>query len=271
MWKSHTYFPSFTYEMLMYYFTKVQKKSLSTITANKFSLLTSIVFWRCIHCIFIGTHRHMDVHVPQVGMNLIFTYSGKDTVSPVPSSEPSARGLCVEQLPIKNEARNLLNTSALSIVTCLYCSLGDQRVTGGRVCLPVLSLSGLCIRHVHNVHLSTFLVLCTPCQDHFQLGLCLSDPIPTLPGSISVLLPGYCPCFERLFFFLSSLNIRSWVRYAVLLPSFLDFLHLGMNSSCALRKVSLKICQHCLLPCPWGQYPQGVCWLAPWRAESWLS
>lgn len=147
-------------------------------------------------------------------MNLIFTYSGKDTVSPVPSSEPSARGLCVEQLPIKNEARNLLNTSALSIVTCLYCSLGDQRVTGGRVCLPVLSLSGLCIRHVHNVHLSTFLVLCTPCQDHFQLGLCLSDPIPTLPGSISVLLPGYL----------------SLLRKAILLP--LKFKHQVLGQIC---------------------------------------
>jgi len=33
----------------------------------------------------IGTHRLVDVQVPQVITNLIFTYSGRDVASPIPS------------------------------------------------------------------------------------------------------------------------------------------------------------------------------------------
>ncbi|KAK4829426.1 hypothetical protein QYF61_004301 [Mycteria americana] len=51
-----------------------------------------------------------------------------------------------------------------------------------------------------------------------------------------------CPCFHCL------LTSRSRLSHAGLLPSFADFLHLGIKSSCTLWKASLKICQLCSAP-----------------------
>ncbi|KAK4823689.1 hypothetical protein QYF61_005755 [Mycteria americana] len=44
------------------------------------------------------------------------------------------------------------------------------------------------------------------------------------------------------------LTSRSRLSHGSLLPSFPDFLHLGIESSCALWKASLKICQLCSAP-----------------------
>ena len=60
----------------------------------------------------VGTHRLMDVWVPRV-TTLIFTYSGGGHCSP--SSHLPNHPLCVEQSPVKTEAKELLITSALSL------------------------------------------------------------------------------------------------------------------------------------------------------------
>ena len=59
-----------------------------------------------------------------------------------------------------------------------------------------------------------------------------------------------CPHFHCLCssFLPCSLTSRSQISYAGLFPSFPDFLHLGIESSCALWKASLKICQLCSAP-----------------------
>jgi len=47
--------------------------------------------------------------------NLIFTYSGKDIAPLGLTFEPSALGLCIEEFPLKTEAKRLLSTSAFSL------------------------------------------------------------------------------------------------------------------------------------------------------------
>ncbi|KAK4806919.1 LOW QUALITY PROTEIN: hypothetical protein QYF61_012640 [Mycteria americana] len=59
-----------------------------------------------------------------------------------------------------------------------------------------------------------------------------------------------CPCFHCLCisFLHFSLTKRSLLSHAGLLPSLPDFLHMGIESSCVLRKMSLKSCQLCSAP-----------------------
>ncbi|KAK4830752.1 hypothetical protein QYF61_013241 [Mycteria americana] len=69
-----------------------------------------------------------------------------------------------------------------------------------------------------------------------------------------------CPCFHCLCisFLLFSLTSRSRLSHASLLPSLPDFLHLGIESSCALWKASLKICQLCSATLSLRTVSQGV-------------
>ncbi|KAK4819020.1 hypothetical protein QYF61_024136, partial [Mycteria americana] len=69
-----------------------------------------------------------------------------------------------------------------------------------------------------------------------------------------------CPCFHCLCisFLPFSLTRRSRLIHAGLFPSFPDFLHLGIKSSCALWKASLKICQLCSAPLSLRAVSQGV-------------
>ncbi|KAK4824166.1 hypothetical protein QYF61_011293 [Mycteria americana] len=55
-----------------------------------------------------------------------------------------------------------------------------------------------------------------------------------------------------------SLTSRSQLSHASLLPSFPDFLHLGIESSCDLWTASLKICQLCSAPLSLRAVSQGV-------------
>lgn len=133
-----------------------------------------------------------------------------------------------------------MNTSALclSIVNCLYYSWsGELRGRRG------VGYTFLYFPFLVYVPVEAFHVLCIPFQDQFQLGLCLPDPIPTLPSSMSVLLSRYLSLLPKAVLFPLKFEQQVLVRHAVLLPSFPVFLHLGMKSSCTLRKVSLKICQ----------------------------
>ncbi|KAK4829022.1 hypothetical protein QYF61_001797 [Mycteria americana] len=59
-----------------------------------------------------------------------------------------------------------------------------------------------------------------------------------------------CPCFHCLCssLLLFSLTSMSRISHAGLFPSLPDILHLGTESSCALWKPSLKICQLCSAP-----------------------
>ena len=56
----------------------------------------------------------------------------------------------------------------------------------------------------------------------------------------------------------TSLTNRSQLSHTSLLPSLPDFPHLDLESSCALRKASLKICQLCSTPLSWRTDSQGV-------------
>ncbi|KAK4806147.1 hypothetical protein QYF61_001073 [Mycteria americana] len=68
-----------------------------------------------------------------------------------------------------------------------------------------------------------------------------------------------CPCFHCLYssLLLFSLTSRSRLSHAGLFPSLPDFLYLGTESSCALWKVSLKICQLCSAPLSLRTLSQG--------------
>ena len=59
-----------------------------------------------------------------------------------------------------------------------------------------------------------------------------------------------CPCFycPDLSFFSLSLTSKSLLSHAGFLLPLLDFLHWGMKSLCALRKISLNYCQLCSVP-----------------------
>jgi len=121
----------------------------------------------------IGTHRLADVEVPQTVTNLIFTYSGRGVAPPSPPSEPFSQGLCAEPLLVKTEVNKLLNFSAFSLSVVTDKGLLD-------FCFPVA------------IPIEPFLILlCSPCQDQFHLGLSLPDSNPTQSSSIPVLLPGY--------------------------------------------------------------------------------
>ncbi|KAK4821329.1 hypothetical protein QYF61_018234 [Mycteria americana] len=69
-----------------------------------------------------------------------------------------------------------------------------------------------------------------------------------------------CPCFHCLCisFLPFSLTSRFQLSHDGLLPSFPDFLHPGIKSSCTLWKVSLKICQLCSAPLSLRAVSQGV-------------
>ncbi|KAK4822109.1 hypothetical protein QYF61_010037 [Mycteria americana] len=65
----------------------------------------------------------------------------------------------------------------------------------------------------------------------------------------------HCLCISFLPF---SLTSRSQLIHTGPLPSFPDFLHLGIESSCTLWKASLKICQLCSAPLSLRAVSQGV-------------
>jgi len=99
-----------------------------------------------------------------------------------------------------------------------------------------------------DIPIENFLILlCTPSQAQFQLGLGIPDPIAFLtpPSSILIFLPGYL--------FLLQLHVHSlpalqFDQQVLGQSSFPDFLHLRMESSSDLKKAYLKICQLCSAP-----------------------
>jgi len=100
------------------------------------------------------------------------------------------------------------------------------------------------------VPVEAFLILCTPCQVQFQLVLGVPDLVPTQASSISMLLPGYLPLLPMPVHFLLALQFDHWVPVQICpsLVFFSDFLHLGMESSFALGKAFIEICQLCSTP-----------------------
>lgn len=92
----------------------------------------------------------------------------------------------------------------------------------------------------------TLVILCVPCQAQFHLCLGFTYPVTTHPNHIPVLSPSHLSLFHWLciFFFLVNLRSMFLLNRAVFWPALQDFLHIMMASSCALRKVALKCCQH---------------------------
>ncbi|KAK4806915.1 hypothetical protein QYF61_012636 [Mycteria americana] len=131
------------------------------------------------------------------------------------------REICEEQLPVKTEAKKLLSTSvfSMSLVTRSLISFIGK---------PFTSLT------------------------KFSSSCALAFLIPSL-YSQAVSLYSFqdtCPCFHCLCisFLHFSLTRRSLLSHAGLLPSLPDFLHMGIESSCALRIMPLKSCLLCSAP-----------------------
>ncbi|KAK4817028.1 hypothetical protein QYF61_026034 [Mycteria americana] len=85
-----------------------------------------------------------------------------------------------------------------------------------------------------------------PSLSNLDSSCTLAFLTPSLHNQITSLCSSQdtCPCFHCLCIsFLPFTLTRSRLIHAGLLPSFPDFLHLGIKSSCALWKTSLKICQ----------------------------
>ena len=109
------------------------------------------------------------------------------------------------------------------LTACLHCSLW-------RVCPPGLSSSSWCIE-------AFFILLCTPCHVQLQLGLGLSDSIPTQPSSIPILLPYYLSLVHR-----SMQNDPFWATYSLMItlakttPGLVPYLPSGC------RRTSSQMC-----------------------------
>ncbi|KAK4806893.1 hypothetical protein QYF61_012614 [Mycteria americana] len=116
--------------------------------------------------------------VPQGDLILV----GGTLLPQSPSCGLSTREVWEERLPLKTEAKKLLSTSAfsLSVVTSLPVLL----VRGGYAFFDLPFLADLPIEPL-------IIILCVPCQVQLQLRLGLPDPIPTQPGSVPILFPGY--------------------------------------------------------------------------------
>ncbi|KAK4810853.1 LOW QUALITY PROTEIN: hypothetical protein QYF61_008825 [Mycteria americana] len=152
------------------------------------------------------------------------------------TTRPSTREVWEERVPAKTEAKMLLSTSAFSssIVTSL----------------PVVFIRGkpflLFLASLVKFSSSWALAFLTPSLHNWAVSLYSSQVT--------------CPCFHCLCisFLPFSLTSMSQLSHAGLLPSFPDFLHLGTESSCALWKASLKICQLCSAPLSLRTVSQGV-------------
>ncbi|KAK4816838.1 hypothetical protein QYF61_023902 [Mycteria americana] len=161
--------------------------------------------------------------------------SGCDHPTNFSSTEhPSTREVWKKRLSVKTEAKRLLSTSAFSwsVVT----SLPVVFIRAGTLSLTFLFwLTSSCT-----------LAFLTPSLHNRAASLYSSQV--TYPCF-------HCLCSSLLPF---SLTSRSRLIHASLLPSFPDFLHLGIESSCTLWKASLKICQLSSAPLSLGAVSQGI-------------
>ncbi|KAK4827891.1 hypothetical protein QYF61_022314 [Mycteria americana] len=135
-----------------------------------------------------------------------------------------------ERLPVKTEAKKLLSTSAFSssIVTSL----------------PVLLITKPLL--LFFASLAKFSSICA-------LAF-LTPSLHNRAGSV-YFSQHTCPCFHCLCISFLPFSLTS--SHASPLPSFPDFLHLGIKSSWALWKASLKICQLCSAPLSLRAVSQG--------------
>jgi len=134
-----------------------------------------------------------------------------------PSSKLIIWGLCDRQLLEKTKARKLLSDSAfsLSVVTSLPMSLTGERYT-------LFNFPFLIKVPVE----ASLVLLGTPCQVSFKLGLGFLYPIPTWPNSFLILFPQYLSLFPLLVHFLLAFQFDQQVPFSHtgLLPSFPDFI-----------------------------------------------
>ena len=201
-------------------------------------------------------------------MNLIFTYRGRDIVCSVPTFWliylTHNHLVCEEQLPVNTEAKNLLSNSAFSLSTV-------TRLPGSSGSIPPwTSFSGWYTHRSISCSLNPLTspvpVGPWPAWSHppqfCDSKILWSLIITFLPGYLSLLsLPVH-------FFLLFILTSRSQFSHTGLLSSLPDLLHLGIESVCALRKVSLKIFRVCFALLSLRTDPQGR---IPWRSGIWLS
>lgn len=83
-----------------------------------------------------------------------------------------------------------------------------------------------------------------------QMDFGFPDPIPTHLDSIPVFFPGCLPLPLVLMHFLLALYLPRMSLFSCdhLMPSLPDFLHMGIESTCSLRRISPNSCQFCYIP-----------------------
>jgi len=132
-----------------------------------------------------------------------------------------------------------------------YLSL--LHVWGGQLSILIYQRDStlLCLTILSSVYKETLpVVLYIPHQVQFHLHRGFSDCIPAHPDSISILFPGHASLlpllilFLFLFFYFSLSRDQHIFAHSCYFPiSSAWFLSLGMESSCAFRKASLKFYQ----------------------------
>lgn len=164
---------------------------------------------------------------------------------------PSTQGVWEERQTLKTVAKKLLPLPSPH----LFLPVFQHCFSSG----STLIFSGL---HVVDALL---VILYIPYQVQFQLHLDPPHPISTQSYFISILFPGClslfpCPC---ICFFPFSLTRSSQLCHTDLSFPLTSFSLLGIASSCAPWKTSLKICQLCSALLPLREVLQGT--LKRWK------
>ena len=151
----------------------------------------------------------------------------------------------VRSLSVKTEAKNLLSTSSFSM--SVEASSLFSFIRRGTLSLPMSLWTSVPVE-------SLLVIFHKFCQVQFHLYFGFPDHISAHPDSIPVFFLGHISLLPLPVHFLPTLNltIRSLLSHVV---SALFLMQGDGESSCALRKVSLKSCQLTLLLCPKESFP----------------
>lgn len=145
----------------------------------------------------IETHKHSNIQVTQVIMNLILAHSRKEVVSTIPSFWTNQMSAVWSAIISENWGKKFLSTSDFSLSVVTF-SLSVSLTRGVHPLGLSFSGRGMCLRFsCSSWHTLPSLV---------QLSLGFPDPIPTKPNSFLIVFTCTCLCFHCLcvFFLLYS-------------------------------------------------------------------
>lgn len=115
----------------------------------------------------IGSHGLVYIQVPQVVLNLIFSYSWRDLISPVPALRFRDLREVGGEITIENWGKKTVEYLSLLHVSCQQLSC---HLLWGCIFIELPFLANILVE-------ALIIILCIPCQTEFQM--CLSFPDPT--------------------------------------------------------------------------------------------